>query len=56
MLIKYQFDRDYYHRYYSDEEFKKQMEELQKQLQEMSKDLNNRRIRVHSQVTKSPGK
>jgi len=56
MLIKYQFDRDYYHRYYSDEEFKKQMEELQKQLQEMSKDLNNRKIRVHSQVTKSPGK
>ena len=56
MLIKYQFDRDYYHRYYSDDEFKKQMEELQKELQEMSKDLNNQKIRVHTEVTKSPKK
>jgi hypothetical protein len=56
MLIKYQFDRDYYHRYYSDEEFKKQMEELQKELQELSKDIKNKKIRVHSEVTKSPGK
>ena len=56
MLIKYQFDRDYYHRYYSDDEFKRQMEELQKELQEMSKDLNNQKIRVHTEVTKSPKK
>ena len=53
MLIKYQFDRDYYNRYYSDDEFKKQMEELQKELQHLSKDLNNKKIRVHSEVTKS---
>lgn len=56
MLIKYQIDRNYYHRYYSDDEFKKQMEELQKQLQEVSKNLQNKKIRVHSEVTKSPGK
>jgi hypothetical protein len=53
MLIKYQFDRDYYNRYYSEDEFKKQMEELQKELQQLSKDLNNKKIRVHSEVTKS---
>ncbi len=56
MLIKYQFDRDYYHRYYSDDEFKKQMEELQKELQQMSEELNRQRIRVKSEVTKSPQK
>ena len=56
MLIKYQFDRDYYHRYYSDDEFKQQMEELQKELQEMSKELNNQKIKVHTKVTKSPKK
>ena len=56
MLIKYQFDKDYYNRYYSDDEFKKQMEELQKELQELSKNLPNNRIRVHSEVTKSPSK
>jgi hypothetical protein len=56
MLIKYQFDRDYYHRYYSDDEFKKQMEELQKELQQMSEELNNHKIRVNSEVTKSPKK
>jgi len=56
MLIKYQFDRDYYHRYYSDDEFKKQMEELQKELQQMSEELNKQKIRVKSEVTKSPKK
>lgn len=56
MLIKYQFDRDYYNRYYSDDEFKKQMEELQKELQELSKDAKNHKIRVHSEVTKSSKK
>jgi len=56
MLIKYQFDKNYYHRYYSDEEFKRQMEELQKQLQDLSKELKNKKIRVHSEVTKSPAK
>lgn len=56
MLIKYQFDRDYYHRYYSDDEFKKQMEELQKELQQMSEELNRQKIRVKSEVTKSPKK
>lgn len=53
MLIKYQFDRDYYNRYYSEDEFKKQMEELQKELQQLSKDVKNQKIRVHSEVTKS---
>ena len=56
MLIKYQFDRDYYHRYYSDDEFKKQMEQLQKELQQMSEELKNHKIRVHTEVTKSPRK
>ena len=56
MLIKYQLDKNYYQRYYSDEEFKNQMEELQKQLQELSKELKSKKIRVHSEVTKSPGK
>ena len=56
MLIKYQFDRDYYNRYYSDDEFKKEMEELQKELQQLSKDLKNQKVRVHSEVTKSPRK
>jgi hypothetical protein len=56
MLIKYQYDRDYYHRYYSDDEFKKQMEELQKELQQMSEELKSHRIRVRSEVTKSTKK
>lgn len=56
MLIKYQFNRDYYNRYYSDDEFKKQMEELQKELQQMSEELNRQKIRVKSEVTKSPKK
>jgi len=56
MLIKYQYDRDYYHRYYSDDEFKKQMEELQKELQQMSEELQNHKIRVKSEVTKSTKK
>jgi hypothetical protein len=55
MLIKYQFDRDYYNRYYSDDEFKKEMEELQKELQQL-KELKIHKIRVHSEVTKSPKK
>ena len=56
MLIQYQFDRDYYHKYYSDDEFKKEMEELQKELQQMTEELKNHKIRVKSQVTKSPKK
>jgi hypothetical protein len=56
MLIKYQFNRDYYHNYYSDDEFKKEMEQLQKELQQLSKELKSRKIRVHSEVTKSPKK
>ncbi len=56
MLIKYQIDRNYFHKYYSDDEFKKQMEELQKELQELTRDLQNKKIRVHTEVTKSPGK
>ena len=56
MLIKYQFDRDYYNRYYSDDEFKREMEELQKELQQMSKELQNQKIKVHTKVTKSSRK
>jgi len=56
MLIKYQFNRDYYHNYYSDDEFKKEMEQLQKELQQLSEELKSRKIRVHSEVTKSPKK
>lgn len=54
MLVKYQFDKDYYGRYFSDDEFKKQMEELQKELDQMSKETKDWKIRVHKQVTKSP--
>ncbi len=56
MLIKYQFDRDYYHKYYSDDEFKKEMEVLQKELQQLSKELKDQQIKVRSKVTKSPKK
>ena len=56
MLTRYQFDRDYYHRYYSDDEFKKQMEELQKELQQLSEELKNQKIRVRTEVTGSPKK
>jgi hypothetical protein len=56
MLIKYQFDRDYYHQYYSDDEFKKEMEQLQKELKQLSEELKSRKIRVHTEVTKSPKK
>ena len=56
MLIKYQFDRDYYNRYYSDEEFKKEMEQLQKELQQLSKELKNHKIKVNVEVTNSPKK
>jgi hypothetical protein len=56
MLIKYRFDRNYYNRYYSDDEFKKVMEELQKELQQLSEDLKNHRIKVQKEVTKTPGK
>jgi hypothetical protein len=56
MLIKYQFDRDYYHKYYSDDEFKKQMEELQKELQQLSEELKNHKIRVRTEVTGTPKK
>jgi hypothetical protein len=56
MLIKYQFDRDYYHKYYSDEEFKREMEALQKELQQLSKELNKQQIKVRTKVTKSPQK
>ena len=54
MLIKYQFDSDYYNRYYSDEEFKKEMEQLQKELQQLSEELKNHKIRVNIEVTNSP--
>ncbi|MBK9097694.1 MAG: hypothetical protein IPM14_06095 [bacterium] len=56
MLIQYQLNRDYFHKYYSDDEFKKEMEQLQKELQQLSEELNSRKIRVHSEVTKSPKK
>jgi len=56
MLIKYQFDRDYYNRYYSDEEFKKEMEQLQKELQQLSEELKNHKFRVNVEVTNSPKK
>jgi hypothetical protein len=36
MLIQYQFDRDYYYKYYSDDEFKKGNGRASKELQQMS--------------------
>ena len=54
MLVKYQFDKDYYGRYFSDDEFKKQMEELQKELEQLSRETKDWKIKVHKQVTKSP--
>lgn len=56
MLAKYQFDKDYFDRYYSDDDFKKQMEELQKELERLSEETKDWKIRVHKEVTKSPRK
>ena len=56
MLAKYQFDKDYFNRYYSDDDFKKQMEELQRELERLSEETRNWKIRVHKEVTKSPEK
>ena len=54
MLAKYQFDKDYFDRYYSDEEFKEQMEELQIELERLSEEMKNWKIKVRKEVTKSP--
>ena len=56
MLAKYQFDKDYFNRYYSDDDFKKQMEELQRELERLSEETRNWKFRVHKEVTKSPRK
>jgi hypothetical protein len=56
MLVKYQFDKDYYQRYYSEDDFKKQMEALQKELEQLSRQTKEVKIRVHKQVAKSPVK
>jgi hypothetical protein len=56
MLAKYQFDRDYYRRYYSDDELQRQMQELQKHLQQMNEEMKNMRIEVNKEVTKSQKK
>lgn len=56
MLIKYQFNRNYYHKYSSDDEFKKEMEKLQNELKQLSEELKSKKVRVHSEVTKSPRK
>lgn len=56
MLAKYQFDKDYFNRYYSDDDFKKQMEELQRELERLSEETRNWKIKVHKEVTKSPRK
>ena len=56
MLAKYQFDKDYYDRYYSDDNFKKQMEELQKELERLSEETKDWKIKIHKEVTKSPRK
>jgi hypothetical protein len=53
MLSKYQFDKDYYFRYYTDEDIRKQMEELQKELEQFSEEMKNWNIEVHEEVTKS---
>ncbi|MGB5531315.1 MAG: zf-HC2 domain-containing protein [Ignavibacteriaceae bacterium] len=56
MLAKYQFDKDYFDRYYSGDNFKKQMEELQKELERLSEETKDWKIKVHKEVTKSPRK
>ena len=56
MLAKYQFDKDYYNRYFSEDDLKEQMEELKKELEQLSKEQENWKIRVHKEVTKSPRK
>jgi len=53
MLAKYQFDKDYFDRYYSDDDFKKQMEELQKELERLTEETKDWKIKVHKEVTKS---
>lgn len=56
MLAKYQFDRDYYRRYFSDEELRKQMEEFQKEIQQWNEEMKEWEIEVHKEVTKTPRK
>jgi hypothetical protein len=56
MLAKYQFDKDYYNRYFSEDDLKEQMEELKRELEQLSKEQQNWKIRVHKEVTKSPRK
>jgi hypothetical protein len=56
MLAKYQFDKDYFDRYFSDDAFRKQMEDLQRELDRLSEETKEWKIKVHKEVTKSPRK
>ena len=56
MLAKYQVDKDYYNRYFSEDDLKQQMDELKKELEQLSKEQENWKVRVHKEVTKTPPK
>ena len=56
MLAKYQVDKDYYNRYFSEDDLKQQMDELKKELEKLSKEQENWKVRVHKEVTKTPRK
>ncbi|MCZ7616182.1 MAG: hypothetical protein M5T52_22170 [Ignavibacteriaceae bacterium] len=54
MLIKYQFNRNYYHKYSSDDEFKKEMEKLQNELKQLSEELKSKKSGFIQRLQKAP--
>jgi hypothetical protein len=52
MLAKYQFDKDYYFRYYNNEELKREMEKLQNEFSRFREEMKIWQDKVHKEVTK----
>ena len=51
MLAKYQFDKDYYFRFYNNEEMRKEMEKLQNELSRFREEMKTWQDNVHKEVT-----
>jgi hypothetical protein len=51
MLAKYQFDKDYYFRFYNNEEMRKEMERLQNELSQFREEMKSWQEKVHKEVT-----